>query len=110
MWKDVESYPLSEMPKNRKNRVIHEVIHLIHKKRKQIVVYILKNQDKNRTLVLWVYNKVGKIVKKKKKRIDISNVKICRTKGEENCNLSNYRRIVEKCRSILLWLQWRVNS
>ena len=67
MWKDVESYPLSQMPKNRKNRVIHEVIHLIHKKGKQIVVYILKNQDKNRTLVLWVCNKVGKIVKKKKK-------------------------------------------
>lgn len=50
-----------------KNRVIHGVIHIIHKKEKKRGVYILENFEKIRTCVLEDCDKVEKIAKKMKK-------------------------------------------
>lgn len=62
----MESYPLMEIPENRKNSVIHELIHIIHKNVHGFVVYILDNYWKKQTYGLLNYNKVDNPAKKPK--------------------------------------------
>ncbi len=46
LWKDVESYPHLKWRKTAKNKVMHEVVHVIHQKRGKTSVNDVKNLER----------------------------------------------------------------